>query len=102
MPDSRFCWHSSALGPAPLTAGVGWQAKLMKKCSYCGKEYSDEAAFCSIDGQPLGSGMLQPRTPLLGSPRLWSGIGVGICCGIVGGVLEWQQQKILRELGTGI
>jgi hypothetical protein len=25
----------------------------MKKCSYCGKEYPDEATACSIDGQPL-------------------------------------------------
>jgi hypothetical protein len=26
----------------------------MKKCSYCGKEYGDEVAFCSIDKQPIG------------------------------------------------
>jgi uncharacterized RDD family membrane protein YckC len=25
----------------------------MKKCPYCGKEYSDEVAFCAIDQQPL-------------------------------------------------
>jgi uncharacterized membrane protein YdbT with pleckstrin-like domain len=25
----------------------------MKQCSYCGKEYTDDAAVCSIDGQPL-------------------------------------------------
>ena len=25
----------------------------MKKCTYCGKEYPDEATSCSIDGQPL-------------------------------------------------
>jgi len=46
--------------------------------------------------------MVQLRTPLRGSPRLWSGIAIGICCGIVGAVLEWQQQKFLNELGTGI
>ncbi|HEY2082994.1 MAG TPA: hypothetical protein VGI88_09435, partial [Verrucomicrobiae bacterium] len=25
----------------------------MKKCTYCGKEYSDDTAQCLIDGQPL-------------------------------------------------
>jgi hypothetical protein len=25
----------------------------MKQCTYCGKEYSDEASVCAIDGQPL-------------------------------------------------
>ncbi len=25
----------------------------MKKCSYCGKEYPDEATVCAIDGQPM-------------------------------------------------
>lgn len=25
----------------------------MKQCTYCGKEYSDEASACAIDGQPL-------------------------------------------------
>jgi hypothetical protein len=25
----------------------------MKKCTYCGKEYSDEATVCAIDGQPV-------------------------------------------------
>lgn len=27
----------------------------MKACTYCGKEYPDEATTCSIDQQPLGS-----------------------------------------------
>jgi len=25
----------------------------MKRCSYCGKEHSDEASVCAIDGEPL-------------------------------------------------
>jgi len=25
----------------------------MKECTYCGKQYSDEATKCSIDGKPL-------------------------------------------------
>jgi len=25
----------------------------MKKCSYCGKEYSDEASSCTVDGEAL-------------------------------------------------
>lgn len=47
----------------------------MKQCSYCGKEYGDEVAFCSIDGQPLGIEPPRSRTRLPGSPRLWSGVG---------------------------
>jgi len=45
----------------------------MKHCSYCGKEYGDEAAFCSIDGQPLGVEPPQPRMPpkpLISSAKL--------------------------------
>jgi len=30
----------------------------IKKCTYCGKEYPDEATFCSIDGT-----LLEPITP---------------------------------------
>lgn len=25
----------------------------MKRCTYCGKEYGDEASVCALDGQPL-------------------------------------------------
>jgi hypothetical protein len=32
----------------------------MKRCSYCGKEYPDEASVCAVDGQPL-----QPVAPPL-------------------------------------
>src|ERR1051325_8398964 len=34
----------------------------MKKCSYCGKEYPDDAQLCSIDGQALTSDD-QPPVP---------------------------------------
>ena len=32
----------------------------MKKCSYCGKEYPDEAVRCLIDGEPLLGGAFEP------------------------------------------
>ena len=39
----------------------------MKKCSYCGKSYSDELTHCPIDAEPLegpeGSGRVGPDTP---------------------------------------
>jgi hypothetical protein len=35
----------------------------MKTCSYCGKEYSDEASVCAIDGQPLKSVAPPPAPP---------------------------------------
>lgn len=34
----------------------------MKKCTYCGKEYPDEAKECAIDGQPLASYPLNPES----------------------------------------
>ncbi|MGA2240815.1 MAG: hypothetical protein ABSH11_02100 [Verrucomicrobiota bacterium] len=33
----------------------------MKKCTYCGKEYPDEASECVIDGQPLASFPPEPE-----------------------------------------
>lgn len=32
----------------------------MKKCTYCGKEYSDEAVVCERDGMSLASDNLKP------------------------------------------
>jgi hypothetical protein len=32
----------------------------MKSCTYCGKEYPDEASVCAIDGQPLRSVVPMP------------------------------------------
>ncbi len=34
----------------------------MKRCSYCGKEYSDEATLCSVDHEPLVE--IGPHPPL--------------------------------------
>lgn len=53
---------------------------IVKQCSYCGKEYGDEAAFCSIDGQSLGIEPPRSRTPPRGSPVLWSVVGLGLFC----------------------
>ncbi len=42
----------------------------MKKCTYCGKEYSDDASVCAIDGEPLRDVVPVPPTspppPVLG------------------------------------
>ncbi|HLX70707.1 MAG TPA: hypothetical protein VKV04_13855 [Verrucomicrobiae bacterium] len=61
----------------------------MKKCSYCGKEYSDEATLCSIDEQPLESPEGQERTGI--SRRtviIWSVvIGLGLLCWFYWGYL---------------
>lgn len=35
----------------------------MKKCTYCGKEYTDEASECAIDGQPLAPFPPEPALP---------------------------------------
>ena len=43
----------------------------MKKCTYCGKEYPDDALRCLIDEQPLsGTEMLAPilEGPTVGTP----------------------------------
>jgi len=37
----------------------------MKRCSYCGKEHSDEASVCAIDGEPLMSVVAVPIAPTL-------------------------------------
>ena len=34
----------------------------MKKCSYCGKEYPDEASVCVIDREPLESNVSTPHS----------------------------------------
>ncbi len=41
----------------------------MKKCSYCGKEYPDEATACAIDGEPFTSPSVE-RTKVTG---VWRG-----------------------------
>jgi hypothetical protein len=39
----------------------------MKKCTYCGKEYGDDASLCSIDGQPLQ--VFVPPAPVPTTPQ---------------------------------
>src|SRR5215471_11402258 len=36
----------------------------VRTCSYCGKEYSDEATACAIDGRPL----IDPSKPAVEAP----------------------------------
>ena len=33
----------------------------MKRCPYCGKEYSDEYSVCALDENPLESSTVKPR-----------------------------------------
>jgi hypothetical protein len=42
----------------------------MKKCSYCGKEYPDEAMVCAIDGEPLPGSVID-RKKVTG---VWRGV----------------------------
>jgi hypothetical protein len=42
----------------------------MKKCSYCGKEYADDATVCAIDGESL-SGSVESRKKVTG---VWRGV----------------------------
>ena len=41
----------------------------MKQCTYCGKEYSDGASVCAIDGQPLRYVTSNPQ--LSHPPPIW-------------------------------
>jgi hypothetical protein len=40
-------------GQSIMLGIVSPHSHIMKKCSYCGKEFNDDAAVCSVDGQPL-------------------------------------------------
>lgn len=42
----------------------------MKTCSYCGKEYPDDATVCAVDGEPL-SGLPEERKKVTG---VWRGV----------------------------
>ncbi len=46
----------------------------MKACTYCGKEYADEASACLVDGQPLRSLTTLPPPPR--EEEKHSGLGI--------------------------
>ncbi len=48
--------QTSNLCPSELDA-----RPLMKRCPYCGKEYSDEYSVCALDENPLESSAVKPR-----------------------------------------
>ena len=66
----------------------------MKRCSQCGKEYSDEATVCVADGQPLAAvaGVspegAPPRSPSQGLAvtSLVLGVLSIVCCGLLAGL----------------
>lgn len=45
----------------------------MKKCTWCGKEYADDAQQCAVDGQPLAGGepIAKPALEPAGPPEPW-------------------------------
>jgi hypothetical protein len=49
----------------------------MKQCTYCGKEFPDEALICSIDGRPLPDVLSAPSAaePASTIPDLLDGVG---------------------------
>jgi hypothetical protein len=50
----------------PRCAALGRKTS-MKKCSWCGKEYSDDASICAIDQSPLMSDSPTAAVPATGS-----------------------------------
>jgi hypothetical protein len=52
----------------------------MKKCTYCGKAYPNEAKACDIDQEPLRPVALTPAPParFKNDKRLWFWIGFGL------------------------
>jgi hypothetical protein len=73
----------------------------MKTCSYCGREYSDEAAVCAIDQNPLVISKPKPSIPTIETTPLakkfrsisWPSIlpigGFTILAGLFGSGLAW-------------
>jgi len=73
----------------------------MKTCSYCGKEYSDDAVVCTIDQAPLVHFKAKPRPlidsgkaskkqiqPITGLRLLFAG-GFAVLAGMSGFGLTW-------------
>lgn len=60
----------------------------MKTCTYCGKEYPDEAIACAVDGQPLRSSVATAQTlPPTAEKHSKFGIASFIASLTVGGLL---------------
>jgi hypothetical protein len=49
----------------------------MKRCSYCGTEYPDDAAVCTIDNTPLEEIQLEPRFAITAN---WNRILSALVC----------------------
>lgn len=50
----------------------------MKKCGYCGAEYSDDESFCAIDRQRLDGAQTQPEISAGSNSFSWAELGMGI------------------------
>jgi hypothetical protein len=61
----------------------------MKKCSYCGKEYPDDATACSIDAQPLET--VAPPQPRRLSPALAILLFSAMLCVAPIGMVLWHR-----------
>jgi hypothetical protein len=72
----------------------------MKKCTYCGKEHSDEATTCEIDGQPLEPVILQPKPALEGCTHKKELTRISpLRAGIISGVLYGVMALIFVPIG---
>jgi hypothetical protein len=58
----------------------------MKKCSYCGAEYSDDAVVCAIDHTPLNSLPLEEKHSGLGIASFGISVAVGCLMVVMMGV----------------
>jgi hypothetical protein len=73
-----------------------WQ-HFMKRCSYCGAEYPDEAAVCATDGTPFEEPEAPSKPGTRGVERLWipylvlCSIGAGIS--ILWYLTHWQHMS---------
>jgi hypothetical protein len=69
----------------------------MKKCTYCGKEYPDDATVCPTDGAPVtATGMIPPPAPPLPNDLTTADWLVCILCSGIGcifGIVRLIQGK---------